>query len=56
MESNNVNDERKMYCPACYEDFYTESNVCPLCGHPLEEALKEDEESEYVEMLMETRF
>lgn len=47
--------ERKMYCPACYEDFMTKSSICPICGHPLEEALREDEEDEYVEMLLETR-
>lgn len=53
----NINDEneRRMYCPACYENFTTADNVCPICGQPLEEALKEDEEEEYIEMLMCTR-
>lgn len=54
MNTNNE-DERKMYCPACYEDFITDSRFCPICGHPLEEALKDDEEDEYMEMLFGTR-
>lgn len=47
--------DRKMYCAVCYKDFYTDSDVCPQCGNPLETALTDEEEAEYVEMIFGTR-
>lgn len=47
--------DRKMYCPVCYKDFYTDSDVCPECGNELEPAMTEEEEAEYVEMFFGTR-
>jgi DNA repair exonuclease SbcCD ATPase subunit len=51
-----ADSDRKMYCPCCYKDYYTDSDKCPVCGCELEEPLTEEEADEYAEMMMSTRF
>lgn len=46
---------RRMYCPACYEEYLVYGATCPECGAPLEEPLTEDEAAEYLDMLFDTR-
>jgi len=54
----NVNEaatDRKMYCPSCYKDYYTEKDKCPVCGCELQEPYTEEEEEELAEIFFATR-
>lgn len=54
-DDENTDGKIKMFCPACYMNYYSDSSLCPECGTPMEEAMTEDEEDELFEMLMHTR-
>ena len=47
---------QKKYCPVCYRDFDTCQDLCPLCKTPLEAPMLPEEEEEYLEMLLDTRW